>query len=340
MVLRDRPHVSDNDNMVNRRQDDPAHGYDVFISHARGDSLLAQALAQELSAAGYRVFDASEHRPGEDFVASVTEALATARVVVALILGDQGVGASQRLELQYAQVHGRLGRALVIPVASTQAQLRALPQGLREFHGIALQDRGDISTAADHIIAALRRPDDRLDDDLGRPPYADDVGYWEGVVADVERLVGPDHPEAVDSRNNLARALYAAGRLTEALALYEQAFALRERLLGPEHPSTLTTRANLAGVYGELGQFEQAAALLEATLADSERVLGTEHPSTLTTRANLAGVYGELGQFEQAAALLEATLADSERVLGAEHRLSEALRGNLTALLDRRDTRR
>lgn len=112
--------------MVDRGQEAAARGYDVFISHAQTDRVVARTLAPELSAAGLLVFlDELNVAYGEDFAASTTEALATARAVVVLAPGEQGFGASPRIEIQYAQARGRLGRALVIPVASTEAQLPA-----------------------------------------------------------------------------------------------------------------------------------------------------------------------------------------------------------------------
>src|ERR1019366_15570 len=55
------------------------------------------------------------------------------------------------------------------------------------------------------------------------------------VLADCERLLGPDHPDTLTSRNNLAGAYGSAGRLREAIALYERNLADCERLLGPDH---------------------------------------------------------------------------------------------------------
>ena len=72
-------------------------------------------------------------------------------------------------------------------------------------------------------------------------------------LADRERLLGPDHPNTLTSRNNLAARYRAAGRPAEALSSLEQALADCERLLGPDHPDTLTARANLAVSYGRWG---------------------------------------------------------------------------------------
>ena len=66
-------------------------------------------------------------------------------------------------------------------------------------------------------------------------------------------MLGPDHPDTLTSRNNLAAAYQAAGRAAEAIPLYEQTLADRERVLGPDHPDTLTSRNNLAAARAALG---------------------------------------------------------------------------------------
>ena len=53
-------------------------------------------------------------------------------------------------------------------------------------------------------------------------------------------MLGADHPDTLTSRNNLAGAYQSAGRLDEAIPLYEQTLADRERVLGADHPDTLT----------------------------------------------------------------------------------------------------
>ena len=60
------------------------------------------------------------------------------------------------------------------------------------------------------------------------------------------RQLGSDHPETLDSRNDLAGALSAVGRYEEAVALHRRNLADRERVLGLDHPDTLTSRNNLA----------------------------------------------------------------------------------------------
>jgi hypothetical protein len=60
-------------------------------------------------------------------------------------------------------------------------------------------------------------------------------------------VLGPDHPDTLASRNNLAYAYQSAGDVGRAIPIYQQTLADAERVRGPDHPSTLTFRNNLAG---------------------------------------------------------------------------------------------
>ncbi|MGW4365489.1 tetratricopeptide repeat protein, partial [Nocardia takedensis] len=48
------------------------------------------------------------------------------------------------------------------------------------------------------------------------------------------------------SRNSLASAYQTAGRITEAITLYERNLTDSERVLGDQHPNTVIFRAKLA----------------------------------------------------------------------------------------------
>ena len=157
----------------------------------------------------------------------------------------------------------------------------------------------------------------------------DSIELYEQVLAERERVLGPDHPDTLTIRNNLAGAYYSVGRFGEAIELYEQVLADRVRVLGPDHPDTLTVRNNLAGAYKSAGRLAEAVELFERVLADRVRVLGPDHPDTLTTRNNLAGAYYFAGRFGEAIELFERVLAERERVLGSDHPDTLTTRNNL-----------
>ena len=157
----------------------------------------------------------------------------------------------------------------------------------------------------------------------------DSIELYEQVLAERERVLGPDHPDTLTIRNNLAGAYKSAGRLAEAVELFERVLADRVRVLGPDHPDTLAARNNLAGAYYSVGRFGEAIELFERVLAERERVLGSDHPDTLTTRNNLAGAYYFAGRFGEAIELLGRVLAERERVLGPDHPDTLTTRNNL-----------
>jgi len=152
--------------------------------------------------------------------------------------------------------------------------------------------------------------------DLGMPQLALTLTK---SVTQASNLLGTDHPDTLSSRNNLAGAYCDAGRLDEAITLYQQNFADSIRILGPNHPGTLTTRSNLAGAYCDAGRLDEAITLYQQTLEDRTRILGPHHPDTLLSRNNLASSYWHAGRLDEAITLYEQTLKDFENLLGPNH---------------------
>ena len=111
--------------------------------------------------------------------------------------------------------------------------------------------------------------------------------------------------EHIQGAAAIAYAYLSAGRITEAIALYEKVLTDSTRILGQDHPHTLTSRNNLAGAYRETGRITEAIALYEKVLTDRTRILGKDHPATLETLNALAGAYKDAGFLNKATALLE-----------------------------------
>ena len=160
-----------------------------------------------------------------------------------------------------------------------------------------------------------------------KAPQAIAVG--ESLTADLERLLGPGHPDTLNSRNSLAAAYLAAGRVADAIPLFEQTLVVLQRQLGPDHPDTLTLQNNLATAYQDAGRVAEAIQLYEQNLAVRERLLGPDHPSTLNSRGNLAAAYLAADRVADAIALFEQTLAGRDRVLGPDHPDTQTSRKNL-----------
>ena len=152
--------------------------------------------------------------------------------------------------------------------------------------------------------------------DLGMPQLALTLTDSVTRAGDV---LGPDHPSTLASRNNLAYAYQLAGRLDDAIPLFEQNLDDRTRILGPHHPHTLTSRNNLAYVYQDAGRLDDAIPLFEQTRTDFEDLLGPHHPVTLTLRNNLASAYRAAGRTEEAAALFETPSGSEDEQDGTEN---------------------
>ena len=144
-----------------------------------------------------------------------------------------------------------------------------------------LARRGRLATAC-HAAASVLYHLVELGDSM---PQAIVLG--EPLVADLERMLGPDHPDTMNARNSLAVAYHTAGRTAEAIPLVQQILADRERLLGTDHPSTLASRNNLASAYRATGRPAEAIPLFEQNAAACERLLGADHPRTLASRHQL-----------------------------------------------------
>ena len=171
--------------------------------------------------------------------------------------------------------------------------------------------------------------------------YASDLGlHYEALtlgvaVAALEGTRAPDHPNILTARNNLATAYREAGRVDEAIALFEQVLTDSTRIHGQGHSKTLTPRNNLALAYQEAGRVDEAITLFEQVLTDSTPIDSTDHPNTVITRNNLAYAYQEAGRLTEAITLYEQTLTDSTPIDSTDHPNTVITRNNLaTAYLE------
>ena len=72
-------------------------------------------------------------------------------------------------------------------------------------------------------------------------------------------MLGPDHPDTLNSAHNLAYALRALGEVEAARDLDQHTLDIRGRVLGPDHPSTLASASNLAMDVRALREADEAS---------------------------------------------------------------------------------
>jgi eukaryotic-like serine/threonine-protein kinase len=164
---------------------------------------------------------------------------------------------------------------------------------------------------------------------LGLYPKAEEAFSKARVVR--EAALGPDHPITLQSSSNLASAIRAAGRLAEAITLYESTLKQQEPKFGIDHPDTLGSRNNLAAAYIDAGRLAEGITLFELTLKQRESKLGQDDPKTLSTRNNLGHAYWSAGRNAEAIPIFEATLKQLESKLGPTHPDTLQSRNNLAS---------
>ncbi|MBF8191587.1 tetratricopeptide repeat protein, partial [Nonomuraea sp. K274] len=141
--------------------------------------------------------------------------------------------------------------------------------------------------------------------------------------------LGPDHPDTMVIRGNLARWHAEAGDTAGAVTKCEDLLADMLRVLGPDHPDTLATRNNWASFQGEAGNVAAAVTAYEDLLADMLKVLDLQDPRILTVHSNLARWRSVAGDIAGAITAYEHLLADRIRALGPDHPRTLTTRGTL-----------
>jgi serine/threonine protein kinase len=162
---------------------------------------------------------------------------------------------------------------------------------------------------------------------LGDPVRA--IPQYERSLALREAKLGPDHPQTLIIRGDLAGLFGAAGRLDHAIALYESTVKRMEAKLGPDDPDTLITCSNFASACRAAGRLDDAIKIHEATLKRMEAKFGPNHANTLIVRNNLANAYRDAGRSKNLVAMRRATLDRLMAALGPNHPTVLAGRVNL-----------
>jgi eukaryotic-like serine/threonine-protein kinase len=132
-------------------------------------------------------------------------------------------------------------------------------------------------------------------------------------------LLGPEHPDTLQSACSLGGTLQRVGQYDEAETLLLATLELQRGVLGDAHIDTFNTRNNIATLYGRSGRMVEAGEALAALYEDELRVLGPESEHTLRAQSNLANVLAWEGRHEEAIQHRETNLAINRRLLGDDH---------------------
>lgn len=167
----------------------------------------------------------------------------------------------------------------------------------------------------------------------GSVAYAQAKPLLERVLAIREAQLGPEHPDVVQSLDNLAGVLQDMGEYTAARPLFERVLAICEAQPGLDHLEISQSLSNLAGLLRDMGEYAQARPLLERALAICEKQRGPRDPLVALSLNNLSGVLRDLGEYAAARPLLERALAICESQKDPEPRDIAQSLNNLAGLL-------
>ena len=143
---------------------------------------------------------------------------------------------------------------------------------------------------------------------LERGEYTPARQALEEALAEQRRLVGPDHPDAIESLHALGKVEYGAADEPRAGSLLQESLARHRRVYGDEHEKTARALFALAPL-AEGKDLEAARALLTQALEIRRRVLAENDPELAITLGAMAEHYNQRGDLEQAQELYRQALA-------------------------------
>jgi Tetratricopeptide repeat/TIR domain len=221
------------------------------------------------------------------------------------------------LALDLAADLNRACRELLIAVAG-HLVARADAEAARDLVGPALEswrvelgpDSPLVLRAAEQLAQAYYR--------LGQ--YAAAAELDREVLAGQTRLAGPDDPQTLAARHNLAIDQWAAGTDRAATrAALAQVATDRRRILGPAHPDTLRSAHNLALALRADKQYAAAHDLDAENYRLLTEALGPDHPDTQRSVRALALDLRALGEPDLALPLELTAHAHLTATLGPGH---------------------
>ena len=147
--------------------------------------------------------------------------------------------------------------------------------------------------------------------------YREAMTQGEILVREQQAALGPDHPDVIVTRAQLASWQLDSGDPAGAIGVLEQVIPILERVLGPSDTRTFNARANLAVAVGDAVDPAHAASALEQIVSDANVALGPYHPFTLIARSHHAHYRDKAGDTTGALMALGGLLPDCVAALHA-----------------------
>ncbi|HZW91180.1 MAG TPA: tetratricopeptide repeat-containing protein, partial [Myxococcaceae bacterium] len=118
---------------------------------------------------------------------------------------------------------------------------------------------------------------------------AEGIALEREVVASQRRLLGPEHPDTLESLGHLAVFLKRHRDFDEAERVAREVLAVRLRISGPDHPETALVRYNLACILAPAGRSQAALSELRTAVEHGLTPDLSEHLAEDSDFASLRG---------------------------------------------------
>jgi eukaryotic-like serine/threonine-protein kinase len=165
-----------------------------------------------------------------------------------------------------------------------------------------------------------------------RDQFAEARRALEQSLAEQRRLLGPDHPETIESLLQLGLLLDEMGEAEGARRLLEEALDRGRRVFGEEHEKTARALASLASE----DHVDEGIAMLERALAIRRRVLPPHHPDLADNLGRLARLHWLRGETDEARRLYSLALAPFRTADERRHPTAIMVMNDFAALLGQR----
>jgi serine/threonine protein kinase len=133
------------------------------------------------------------------------------------------------------------------------------------------------------------------------------------------RILGPEHPDTLKSKERMSPLFVGQGRFTEGEKFDRELLESQRRVLGANHRETLAIQSELFWTLDSLGRLQESEMLGRITLEAQQRVLGKDDPDTLLSMRRLGSVLESADHLPEAEALTRQSIEIRKRVSGPEH---------------------
>jgi serine/threonine protein kinase/tetratricopeptide (TPR) repeat protein len=204
-------------------------------------------------------------------------------------------------------------QALVLGALTRHDEAFAL---LQRAYRLRLEHQG-----AEHVSTLMERTQ-LAANFTNRGQYLDSIAIYQEVIPDLERRLGPLHPQVLTVLNNAAVSHDLAGKLQQSAELHRDVLQRRREKFGDQHGDVADSLQNLGSVLTRLGHLDEALVPLKEAARLFPGIYQPGSPRLAYPHISLAIVYAQTGPDEllevharTALSLLEGNVPDNHPAL-------------------------